>query len=381
MRAGERLAPTPSPPRRRRASWSPCAIPTRAPPATGSRGCVLPASRSRKACSHDEACEVTLGHVLRVTEGRPAVTLKLAVGSDGLMPRGEGGAPTWITGQIRPRPCPSLARPHRRHPGRPRHRARRQSEPHLPASRHGHAARRCGWSSTAACARRPTRRLFEDEMVPVWFICARRRGWSPMPPRCRSCGAEIIPVADRCARPSRHQGGAGPACQARHHPRSSSKAARRSPTCFLDADLVDEAVIYQGSTPAGSDGLLPFVSEGLDRLTDSGHFTLTQERTFGPDRMTWWQRQSEMFTGIVTDIGTVAARDGTKLKIASHYEPASMALGRIDRLRRLLPYGDRPSRKAPMAAPCSRSTSPTRPPPAPRWALETGDAASISSAR
>ena len=34
-----------------------------------------------------------------------------------------------------------------------------------------------------------------------------------------------------------------------------------------------------------------------------------------------------MFTGIVTDIGTVAARDGTTLKIASHYDPASVALG------------------------------------------------------
>ena len=34
-----------------------------------------------------------------------------------------------------------------------------------------------------------------------------------------------------------------------------------------------------------------------------------------------------MFTGIVTDLGTVAARDRTKLKIASHYEPASVALG------------------------------------------------------
>jgi len=34
-----------------------------------------------------------------------------------------------------------------------------------------------------------------------------------------------------------------------------------------------------------------------------------------------------MFTGIVTDIGSVAARDGTKLKIASHYHPASLALG------------------------------------------------------
>jgi len=59
---------------------------------------------------------------------------------------------------------------------------------------------------------------------------------------------------------------------------------------FLEGDLIDEAIIYQGSTPAGRDGLLPFVGEGLDRLTKSGHFTLTQERTFGPDRMTWWQR-------------------------------------------------------------------------------------------
>jgi riboflavin biosynthesis pyrimidine reductase len=60
---------------------------------------------------------------------------------------------------------------------------------------------------------------------------------------------------------------------------------------MLDADLIDEAVIYQGSTAAGSDGLLPFVSEGLDRLTKSGDFTQIEERTFGPDRMTWWQRQ------------------------------------------------------------------------------------------
>ena len=49
---------------------------------------------------HDEAYEVTLGHVLRVTEGRPAVTLKLAIGSDGRVPKGEGGAPTWITGDL-----------------------------------------------------------------------------------------------------------------------------------------------------------------------------------------------------------------------------------------------------------------------------------------
>ena len=59
---------------------------------------------------------------------------------------------------------------------------------------------------------------------------------------------------------------------------------------FLDADLIDEAVIYQGPNPAGADGLMPFVNEGLDRLTGSGHFTQIHARSFGPDRMTWWRR-------------------------------------------------------------------------------------------
>ena len=59
---------------------------------------------------------------------------------------------------------------------------------------------------------------------------------------------------------------------------------------FLDADLIDEAVIYQGPKPAGRDGLLPFVSEGLDPVTSSGHFMQLEARSFGSDRMTWWRR-------------------------------------------------------------------------------------------
>lgn len=34
-----------------------------------------------------------------------------------------------------------------------------------------------------------------------------------------------------------------------------------------------------------------------------------------------------MFTGIVSDIGTLLARDGARLRIVSHYDPASLALG------------------------------------------------------
>jgi riboflavin biosynthesis pyrimidine reductase len=59
---------------------------------------------------------------------------------------------------------------------------------------------------------------------------------------------------------------------------------------LLDADLIDEAVIYQGAKTVGENGLMPFVSDSLDRLAASGHFTQVEARSFGPDRMTHWRR-------------------------------------------------------------------------------------------
>ena len=58
---------------------------------------------------------------------------------------------------------------------------------------------------------------------------------------------------------------------------------------FVDADMVDEAVIYQGPKGVGESGILPFVGDGLDRLTASGHFIEIEIRSFGPDRMSWWR--------------------------------------------------------------------------------------------
>jgi diaminohydroxyphosphoribosylaminopyrimidine deaminase/5-amino-6-(5-phosphoribosylamino)uracil reductase len=237
---------------------------------------------------HDEACEVTLGHVLRVTEGRPAVTLKLALGSDGRVPKGEGGAPTWITGD--------LARAHA-HLLRARSDAIMVGRGTIMADNPSLTCRLPGMDCRSPVRvildrrlRTPTdARLFEDEMVPVWFICAADESKANVS-ALQELGAEIIPVAiDSHGHPAIRE--------------ALDQLARRGITrllveggpsvahVMLDADLVDEAVIYQGSTPAGSDGLLPFAGERLDRLTESGHFTQTQERTFGPDRMTWWQRQ------------------------------------------------------------------------------------------
>ena len=236
---------------------------------------------------HDEACEVTLGHVLRVTEGRPAVTLKLAVGSDGRVPRGEAGAPTWITGD--------LARAHA-HLLRARSDAILVGRGTVMADNPSLTCRLPGMECRSPVRvildrrlRTPTdARLFEDEMVPVWFICARDE-MEPNAAALQELGAEIIPVTiDAHGLPAIKE--ALDQLAKRGITRVLVEGGPSVAHAFLDGDLVDEAVIYRGSRPAGSDGLLPFVSEGLDRLTDSGHFTLTQERTFGPDDMTWWQR-------------------------------------------------------------------------------------------
>jgi diaminohydroxyphosphoribosylaminopyrimidine deaminase/5-amino-6-(5-phosphoribosylamino)uracil reductase len=41
---------------------------------------------------------VARGHILRVSERRPFVQLKLALAADGSLPRGRGGEPVWVTG-------------------------------------------------------------------------------------------------------------------------------------------------------------------------------------------------------------------------------------------------------------------------------------------
>jgi diaminohydroxyphosphoribosylaminopyrimidine deaminase/5-amino-6-(5-phosphoribosylamino)uracil reductase len=237
---------------------------------------------------HDEAYQVTLGHVLRITEGRPAVTLKLAVGSDGRVPKGERGAPTWITGD--------LARAHA-HLLRARSDAIMVGRGTIIADNPSLTCRLPGMD-----CRSPVRvildrrlrtpidaRIFEDEMVPVWFICAADEGEANAA-AFQELGAEIIPVTiDTHGHPAIRE--ALDQLAKRGITRVLVEGGPSVAHVMLDADLVDEAVIYQGSRPAGTEGLLPFVSEGLDRLTESGHFIQSQERTFGPDRMTWWQRQ------------------------------------------------------------------------------------------
>jgi diaminohydroxyphosphoribosylaminopyrimidine deaminase/5-amino-6-(5-phosphoribosylamino)uracil reductase len=232
-----------------------------------------------------EAEEVTLGHILRVTEGRPAVTLKLAVGSDGLVPKGEG-APAWITGPD--------ARAHG-HLLRARNDAILVGRGTILADDPSLTCRLPGMSCRSPVRivldRRlrtpPEARLFNDLMVPVWLVCSDEE--HPNTDALQDRGAEIVPVpVDDHGMLALHD--VLDTLAMRGITRVLVEGGPSVARAFLDADLIDEAVIYQGPRPAGPDGLLPLVSEGLDRLTASGNFTQREARPFGLDRMTWWRR-------------------------------------------------------------------------------------------
>jgi diaminohydroxyphosphoribosylaminopyrimidine deaminase / 5-amino-6-(5-phosphoribosylamino)uracil reductase len=233
-----------------------------------------------------QAAVVALGHLMRVVWGRPAVTLKLAVGADGLMPRGEGAA-IWITGPD--------ARAHG-HLLRARHDAILVGRGTILADNPSLTCRLPGMSCRSPVRvvldRRlrtpPDAKLFDDVMVPVWLVCAADE-IHPNAELLHERGAEIVPVTVD-AEGLIDVKDALETLANRGITRILVEGGPSVARAFLEADLVDEVVIYQGPEPTGHDGLTPFAGDGLDRLTASGHFTKIASRAFGPDRMTWWRR-------------------------------------------------------------------------------------------
>ena len=234
----------------------------------------------------EEVAGVTLAHLMGVAEGRPAVTLKLAVGADGLMPEGHG-APVWITGEN--------ARAHA-HLLRARHDAIVVGRGTVTTDNPALTCRLPGMSCRSPVRvvldtrlrTPPDATLFDDIMVPVWLLCASGTE-HPHAEMLHDRGAEIVAVSiDDHGRIDVQD-----ALETLSHRGITSVLVEGGPSvarAFLDADLVDEAVIYEGRQSAGRGGLTPFAGDGLDRLTASGHFTLSATRSFGPDRMTSWRR-------------------------------------------------------------------------------------------
>ncbi len=230
-----------------------------------------------------EARWLTAGHILRMTQGRPFVQLKVAVAGDGLIAPGDG-APVWVTGpDVRAYAHLLRARADAVLVGR---RTVDDDDPELTCRLPG-------------LANRSPRRVVLD---PGFRISPQLKMFST---------ARRVPILVFGA-----DGGTPPAYPTgvgtRHVPagpdgRLDLEAVLRSlardgvtrvlveggPTissALLAADLVDEVVIARGIEPLGERGRQPFGERGLEALDDAGRWQLFQKRRLGPDTLTIHRR-------------------------------------------------------------------------------------------
>lgn len=234
-----------------------------------------------------EAREVVLGHILRVAESRPAVTLKLAIGSEGLVPAGDG-RPRWVTqAQARAHAHLLRARSDAILVGRETVAA---DDPLLTVRLPGLEDRSpIRVILDSGLNTPPTARLLGDGPAkPVWIFSGSDAAESHVN-RLREAGAEIIrtdrdpdgrlalePILTELAR--------------RGMTRVLVEGGPTVARAFLHADLVDDAIIYTGAVPAGEGGLPPAGERPIGNVLGSKRFERLGSRSLGPDRVEHFRR-------------------------------------------------------------------------------------------
>lgn len=234
-----------------------------------------------------EGRKVSLGHRLRVTQNRPLVQLKIAVGSDDRIARG-AGAPVWVTGDE--------ARAHG-------HLLRARADAILVGR--GTA---CADDPMLNCRlpgmddRSPVRVVLDSNLtlghetklvasadkIPLWMVCKEDADEGRVK-ALETRGAQIIRVAT-----DSHAGldprGVLAALAGRGVTRVLIEGGPRVSQSFWSADLVDEVYVYQGPDPAGAGGLNALGGEGLDAVRNAAAFAVEATRAFGRDILTLHRR-------------------------------------------------------------------------------------------
>ena len=242
-----------------------------------------------QACLEREGSDLARGHILRVTQNRPIVQLKLAVGADGLIPRGRDGAPKWATGDD--------ARAHG-HLLRARADAILVGHGTVVADDPALTCRLPGLAESSPvrvvlCSDldlpRKSQLLSGIDAAPVWVFGSKEadqhaehklteRGAEVMRVNRRKDGRlDVVKVLSEMARRGITrllvEGGPGVAAS------------------FLDAGVVDEAFIYQGPEPAGEDGMLALATRGLEVIEKSGSFVREETRILGSDTLNVYRQK------------------------------------------------------------------------------------------
>jgi diaminohydroxyphosphoribosylaminopyrimidine deaminase / 5-amino-6-(5-phosphoribosylamino)uracil reductase len=203
---------------------------------------------------------ITLGHILRQTEGRPFVQLKMALGADGRIARGDG-KPVWVTGE------------QARADG---HLLRAEADAILVG---GMTVRADDPELTCRLPglgqRSPIRIVFSPKLglpldrklvaaaatQPVWLVTGAPSGRADAEISAR--GVQIVHV------PEALMGVAGMAAVMRTLAvkgitRLLVEGGPRTWAACLEARLVDEVVVYQGPEPAPVNGLDVFPNGGME---------------------------------------------------------------------------------------------------------------------
>jgi diaminohydroxyphosphoribosylaminopyrimidine deaminase/5-amino-6-(5-phosphoribosylamino)uracil reductase len=229
-----------------------------------------------------EAAHAHAGHIRRMREGRPAVTLKLAVSADGKAGLA-GRRPAAITGER------ARDRVHRL---RAMHDAILvgigtvlADDPLLTCRLPGMADRSPMRVVFDAALRLPleSRMVASAKETPVWVVTAasappdrekalRARGVEVMRVEISAAGRLDVPAALRCL-------------AARGITRLLVEGGPILAASMIAGDLVDEVALFQASTRIGPDGIDPLEGMPLSALTDSQRFTSIGSESVGADRL------------------------------------------------------------------------------------------------
>ena len=227
------------------------------------------------------------GHILRMTQGRPLVQLKVAVGADGLIAPGDG-APVWVTGpDVRAYAHLLRARADAVLVGR---KTVDDDDPDLTCRLPGLANR-----SPRRVVLDPAFRIAGDRKM---FATARRVpivifGAAGGTPPAYPAGVEARQV------PAGPDGRVDLAAVLRALAQDgvTRVLVEGGPTisaALLASDLVDELVVAQGTEAVGPGGRKPFGDRGLEMFDDAGRWQLSERRRLNGDTLTIHRRTSRL---------------------------------------------------------------------------------------
>ena len=230
----------------------------------------------------EEGRWVGLGHILRVQALRPLVTLKLAVSADGRIAAGTG-TPVWVTGED------ARARAHllRAHAdailvGR---RTVADDDPQLDCRLPGLAGRSPRRYVLDSQFRSPaTARIFTPNASGPAVVLAARDAVRPA--HVAEDNVRRVAVVPDGRLNLRH---ALRRLAEDGITRLLVEGGPLTARAFLDAGLVDEAVIFRGAQALGSAGLLPLADRDLSELGNAAQWRVTDQRRLGADTVTTYR--------------------------------------------------------------------------------------------